>query len=43
MYDNIKIIQYVGGANGLDMQAVKQRFSMYNENLRTGAYNNSGY
>jgi hypothetical protein len=43
MYDNIKIIQYIENINGLDRQAVKQRFSMYNENLRTGAYNNAGY
>lgn len=43
MYDNIKIIQYVENINALDKQAVKQRFSMYNENLKTGAYNNAGY
>ena len=43
MYDNIKIIQYIEKINDLDVLAVKQRFSMYNENLRTGAYNNAGY
>lgn len=43
MYDNIKIIQYIENINYLDKQAVKQRFSMYNENMKTGAYNNAGY
>lgn len=43
MYDNIKIIQYIENINDLDVLAVKQRFSMYNENVKTGAYNNSGY
>jgi len=43
MYDNIKIIQYVENINSLDKQAVKQRFSMYNENIKTGAYNNASY
>lgn len=43
MYDNIKIIQYTENISDLDKQVVKERFSMYNENLKTGAYNNSGY
>lgn len=43
MYDNIKIIQYIENINDLDVLAVKQRFSMYNENLKTGAYNNASY
>lgn len=43
MYDNIKIIQYIENINDLDVLAVKERFSMFNENLKTGAYNNSSY
>jgi len=43
MYDNIKIIQYIENINDLDVLAVKQRFSMYNENVKTGAYNNASY
>ena len=43
MYDNIKIIQYIENINDLDVLAVKQRFSMYNENIKIGSYNNSGY
>ena len=33
MYDNIKIIQYIENIKELDVLQVKQRFSMYNENV----------
>jgi hypothetical protein len=43
MYDNIRIIQYIENISNLDKEAVKQRFLMYNEDSKSGAYSNSKY